>query len=338
MRKYWILAGITGMLVWLIMACVPLAEFEPPTPPDAFFFASTYNCLLSYDASSPTSLSLAGTFTCDHRIDRFKYDHEQSLIAAWYPADDQCTVFDASNPAFLVPIGSYTKDGIDVAVPVNKDYLLGACDDEFTIAKRSGNTFTQIADIQYFGGELLGNPKDMTISPDNNYAYLVTNDALYTIDISDLANPEIIRKNEAFEYRSIDEFLTIEGTQLIARDGDSVVILDITDPSSITKVKSIYCYSEPRFVLNDLIYTCDSWTVDVKIYDLTTSEHLATIEPPSSLRTFTVYDAGEHIYLYLLTWYDGVVIFDVTDPTNPAYVDTISSIPVGYNATKVYEL
>ena len=201
---------------------------------------------------------------------------------------------------------------------------------------------------------------EVWIHPNGKVAYLGTHgggDRLYTIDISNPANPVIVDSVQANTRLVNDMMTTPDGNYMVfTREGaadrrNGIVIADTRDPlhpkviSEFTEgvtggVHSAYIYQQPKFGTH--VYLTNDATGAVHIVDISDPAHpkeVATWKTPGSdkseryLHDIEVRDG----ILYGSWWNDGLVMLDVGNgikggsPSNPQFVSQYK-----YDLDKLY--
>jgi hypothetical protein len=249
-------------------------------------------------------------------------------------------ILDASDPFVLQPIIFYEMPGVSTDVVVRDNYA-------FVSTLYGGISILDVHDINnpvqigYYNSP--GSPKDLTLQ--DNYAYLVElNRGLRIIDISDLANPV-----EAGSYDTGATFskIDVKGNYAFALVGEEMHIFDITDPENIISVSTIVVGSALSLLVdgNTVYVSVGYWTHwgttgGIKIYD--------AVNPGNPVK-IGEYDAGgglyedvfyphdialKNNYLYVVSDFVGLRVFDVSDPTNPVVV---SDTPTFGEEIEIYQ-
>lgn len=192
------------------------------------------------------------------------------------------------------------------------------------------------------------NTEEVWIHPNGRVAYLGTGgggDRLYTLDISNPANPTVVDSMVADTRRVNDVMTTPDGRYLVhTREGASsrhncIVIASLEDPLRPRKISeftdgvtagvhSAFVYHQPKFGTH--VYATNNGTGAIHIID-TSDPH----NPRETGRWTTPRsDAGRSLHdvdvqdglAYLSYWNDGLVILDVGNgikggsPSNPQFV------------------
>jgi hypothetical protein len=189
---------------------------------------------------------------------------------------------------------------------------------------------------------------EVWVHPNGRVAYLGTTsggDRIYTIDISNPAQPVIVDSIVA-NSRSMNDLMTTEdGRWLVfTREGaadrrNGIVIADVSDPlhpkpvaeftDGVTAgVHSAYVYTQPKFGTH--VYLTNSGTGELNIIDITDARRprmLSRWSPRDTRAGRSLHDIDVRDgFAYVSYWKDGLVILDVGNglkggsPTNPRLV------------------
>jgi hypothetical protein len=193
--------------------------------------------------------------------------------------------------------------------------------------------------------------------PNGRNAYLATlGDKLYTLDISDPANPRTV-DSMTLDARVINDVMsTADGRwAVVTREGASsrrngIVILSLEDPAHPRQVAeytetvtggvhSTYVYTQPRYGTH--VYLTDDATGSMRVIDLNDPlrpREVARWQTASTSAGRTLHDIDVRDGLaYLSYWNDGLVVLDVGNgvkggtPTAPVLVSQFK-----YNLDELY--
>lgn len=189
---------------------------------------------------------------------------------------------------------------------------------------------------------------EVWIHPNGRVAYLGTHgggDRLYTLDISDPANPVVVDSIQANTRLVNDMMTTPDGKYLVfTREGaadrkNGIVIADISDPlrprqvvdytEGVTGgVHSAYVYHQPKFGTH--VYLTNDGTGEMHVIDITDPHkprEVARWAPRASSAARYIHDIDVRDGLFYGSWWDdGLVILDVGNgikggsPSNPKLV------------------
>lgn len=170
-------------------------------------------------------------------------------------------------------------------------------------------------------------PQEIDVKIYGNYAFVLTTNALRSVDISDPTNPiEIgvyspITWAEEFDISSNHAYIPQE-------DSNEIIVIDISDPTNLVKVGSTLIENafeiEDIFISGNFLYTHirrEFLGVDgIEVFDITDPIHpvrVAFHQCPISGYNWTtdIHVSGDYLYIV----FDGgeIYIFDISDPTNP---------------------
>jgi hypothetical protein len=189
---------------------------------------------------------------------------------------------------------------------------------------------------------------EVWVHPNGKVAYLGTaigGDRLYTLDVSDSANPRIVDSVQA-NTRLINDLMTDQAGKVMVftREGASdrkngIVIATLDDPLH-PKVVAEYTEGVTAGVHSAFIYTQPKYGTHVYLTnDGTGALHIVDINDPAHPKLAAIWktpraDAGRYLHdvavedglLYASYWHDGLVILDVGkgirggSPSNPQLV------------------
>jgi hypothetical protein len=231
-------------------------------------------------------------------------------------------ILDASDPFVLQPIRFYDMPGVSTDVVVRDNYA-------FVSTLYGGISIVDVHDINnpiqigYYNSP--GTPLQVTLQ--DNYAYLVElNRGLRIIDITDLTNPI---ESSSYDMGETFSKVVVSGNYAFVLVGEGMHIFDITDPEIIISVSTIVVGSALSLLVDgNTVYVSVGYrthwgtTGGIKIYD---------VENPGNPVKIGEYDAGgglyedvfyphdialKNNYLYVVSDFVGLRVFDVSDPTN----------------------
>lgn len=187
---------------------------------------------------------------------------------------------------------------------------------------------------------LEGLVQDLFIEGD--YAYVILSDALLVLDVSNPANPNIVGSFPAQGgFREVDK----QGDLLFIAEarrwensmymGGGVRVVDVSNPAGITEVgyyttdqsmAGIALYQNYAYVLTR------TGGVELRILDISDPTNLVEVGDWNSFFGEGGYTI-EGDYLYFSAGFDGVIILDLSDPTNPDYISSMNGGTKNLNVT-----
>ena len=250
-------------------------------------------------------------------------------------------LLDVTNPAIFQPISFYDMPGVCTDVIVRDNYA-------FVSTLYGGISIVDVQDINnpiqigYYNSP--GTP--MQVALQDNFAYLVElNRGLRIIDITDLNNPtEVGSYDTGATYSKID----VKGNYAFVLVGGAMKIFDITNPFDITEISSTdFGHTGTSLIVDgNFVYISVGLTSHwgatgwIKIYDVSFPEDPVLIGEyyaGGGIYEFVFYPLGMFLkdnYLYVISEYSGLRVFDVSDSTNPVVV---SDTPTFGEEIEIYQ-
>jgi len=232
------------------------------------------------------------------------------------------TVFDITDPTMPTRVGFYLPPDYTFDVAVSGNYAFLAC---FS----AGVVVVDISDPR--------NPSwvDTCNTPgyafdvwiEGDYAYVAdSSSGLQVIDISDPTDLTIV---DTYNTPDDARYVCVEGNYAYVADYSSLHVLDITDPTSVAFADSYsmsICHSIS--IAGDYAYA-SAGNSGLLVLD---------ISYPDSVELAGSIDTSEYVYhtavqgdvVYLACLDDGFVTVDVTNPTSPSHIESITA---GLNTT-----
>ncbi|MCK4523481.1 hypothetical protein KAU15_01015 [candidate division WOR-3 bacterium] len=157
-----------------------------------------------------------------------------------------------------------------------------------------------------------GDPIDIISS--GNYAYVATRNGVCVVDISDKTNPLFV---SYYATQGTARRMEIDGDNLFLADGgNGIIVFDVSDKSSITIIDSDSCPIEARkaFYYENYVYVADV-QFGLRIYSFVNGnlEQVGTLATEGGPDDVYVFED----YVYLADRYNGVIMIDVSDKSNP---------------------
>jgi 6-phosphogluconolactonase (cycloisomerase 2 family) len=237
-------------------------------------------------------------------------DNQYAYVASW--SSDALEIIDISNPAAPFHVGSisdgeggaklYCPNSVTLSSDEQYAYVASFCSDALEIIDISDPAVPfHVSSISNGkDGAKLDGPQSVTLSSDNQYAYVVSNNshALEIIDISDLAFP--------FHVSSIT-------------DGEGGAKLD--SPRSVTlSSDDQYAYVASRFSNALSIINISDPTSPFHVSSVSNKESGAKLYAPNSVTL-----SSDDQYAYVAsTGSNALEIIDISDPAVPFHVSSVS--------------
>ncbi len=243
-------------------------------------------------------------------------------------------IFDVSDPAHPVEIGSYIPSGgiWDIAISGNYIYLSkfncvpndpNDCDGGIEMVDITDPTHPFWVD----GGGYLGSPRDMAAA--NGFLYMTTNRWLLIFDISDPANPlQLLSSdmNQGWLYS-----IAISGNYAYAADiSDGLVVIDVTNPYDPQEIshQNVGGYANDAAVQGSYVYVTEEkrWDSDLGIFVGGGMRVVDVSNPldPVEISYYPTPSAAMEIVardnlVYVCDESSGLHIVDISNPAQPEY-------------------
>ncbi len=294
---------------------------------DYAFLSAHSNGLLVVDISDPSNPSLASSF--DTLGTAYNIDLSGNLI---YLADftQGVCIIDITNPMMPVSLANYTGTvATDVAIDGNYAYIA---------ADVSGLTVINITNpaIPTFINSY-STSRATAVTINGNYVYIA--DFTEGVVIIDITNPSVLSGGGIYNTPGYARRVTIFGEYVYVSDwGEGIQILQIRDLTTIASVGSeTYARDSANdiFVDGNYAYLAETYN-DLIVIDISDPTQPLKVgnwtfeDPTDNFRSFGISVAGDYAYLCtdsLIGGDGGLYVIDVSDPTNPSYVSSVTSVP-----------
>lgn len=180
------------------------------------------------------------------------------------------------------------------------------------------------------------------VAINSNYAYVAvskTNEGFSVVDISDIANPNVIKKmdvngkGKTIIYDSNHVYMGIESSS------KGLAIIDVSNPNNpVIKSTTNIGGSGNRMakVGNYLYVGVDATSNSFKIYDVSNpSSPVFKGQKNISAKTYTVEVSGAYAYIGTSDSTKGLQIINISDPTSPQVSSTLNVSSQGIKAVKL---
>ncbi len=226
----------------------------------------------------------------------------------------------ASADITVEPVAHFGGWPNGMAVKGNHAFLIQAT--MLTVFDISGGDFNRVA-----GLELPREPNQLMISGNYVYAFNTwSNFALQVIDISNPIDPVFITSFAVKTERIANGF--VSGNYVYIAKGDTLKIIDVTDPGVPVLLRSLAIPAENVFVVGSHAYVdTDNGMV---IYDVTDPANPIERGTYGNFEISGLFVSGNHAYVGQQdAAAHGMHVVDITDPANPAQA--------GFVETKIQE-
>ncbi len=273
------------------------------------FTASDSAGIKIYDLIDPVNPLEVGNFTDGSSF--FELDVEDNFV---YAIDDQYTfkVLNVSNISIPIKIGEFNGSDYEDLVVQKSIAFISASSSGFSILNCTNPTTI----VEIVHKDTLERITD--IYADQDYFYL---SSWYRgVEVLSVGSLPLVQSEARFGEGAVKEILIENNLAYLADDLGGVVIVNITNPQSPTKLGEFneggrtygLCYS------NDLLFVAN-YDLGLQILDVT--------DPTQPTKLGTFYDGGNASSIavrgnraYLADWEDGFEIVDISNPETPTEI------------------
>ena len=228
-------------------------------------------------------------------------------------------IVNISNPYNPISVGYLEIEGFgeQVAVTGNTAIFTKGAGGIVVIDITIPTNPVEITDYQHYGYAY-------EVDVQGDYAYLADGlNGLKIIDVTDPYNPSEIGQCDTSAWNSVVEILVSEDYAYVSAPGTGIFALDISNPNNPYVVGSIYTHDYYVYCfhkVDNFLYAA-GYDVEFRVFDVSQPSLIyqaAFLEIPG--RSEGVAISGN--YAYLACNY-GLSIVDITNPTNPSFIDSI---------------
>lgn len=279
--------------------------------------------LIIADITDPNAPSTLGRWTDSDKAEFYNIYVADSLV--YMPHKSEVDIIDTSNASQPVQVGNIPRFSIGGRSSSVRSIVVSGTHAYITQGK-----WFRVVDVTVPDSPVdlavitptLGYLKSLVIS--DNYAYVAAgSDGLAIIDISTPTTPTVISTLDTPGYAL---GMVKQGSCAYISDDDAIRIIDVSNPITPTEV-GVYQPSGfyPRSTLavsGSLLYAHGD---ELHIVNISTSS------APTTTGILQLPSAGDGIYLsgstvYLGTFWDGLAIVDVLEPSSPSLLNTVGEM------------
>lgn len=148
----------------------------------------------------------------------------------------------------------------------------------------------------------------------DNYAYIVSDEKLYIIDISNPRELSIINTKYLYRMANVE---VLGNYAYLSYDYNKMKIVDISNPLSLEDLATIDYVSGDTVAVGNYLYIADN---ALKVVDISDLENIATVGTIAAEYAAEVKVVDNYAYL---AHREGIKIIDISDPTNPVEYNNI---------------
>lgn len=269
-----------------------------------------------FDITNPANLTLLGSYQTD--CNDIKYFNSYVFV----PDYSGMSIFDVSDPANpeftsnYVGVGGENRD-----LQESGSYCYLVTFHDLYVLDVSNPVLPELVGINQPSSGI-----DLHIQIIGNYAYLTnTEEGLRVVDISDPSNPATVGSVGSAYFN----YMTSEGNYVYVTDNlDNLRVFDISNPTTPVEVGALN-FPTPNNLTsgiaanNGYVYVAQ-YDEGLKVIDVTDPTQPTQVATYNQNVKLTCLDMeGNYVYATDIYLSQRVDVFDVSDPLNPAIVDTI---------------
>ena len=158
-----------------------------------------------------------------------------------------------------------------------------------------------------------------TLFPTEDYMFIGGDDGMYIFDRSDPENPE--KKGEFQHVRSYDPVVVQDTVAYVTlRDVNSLMAISIKDPANPWLISEKSPFTPYGLTVRDSLLYVSNGNAGYSLYNVSDPGNITQMTSWSNVVTKDFIWSGD---LLFVMGFEDLMIFNVTDPQNPALLSTI---------------